>query len=83
MKIVKYSQPNCVPCNTVDSFLKHLNLSVDEEVNIRDGNNIEKAMEIGIQSTPTLVLFDGNGNVIDRVSGMNHSKIQELFAKRG
>lgn len=83
MKIVKFVQPNCVPCNTMDGFMKHLNLIVDEEVNIREGNNFDKAIEIGIQSTPTLVLFDANDNVVDRVAGLNYPKIKELFAKRG
>lgn len=84
MKIVKFVQPSCAPCRMVDGFLKHLNLSVDETLDIAmDDKAFELAQSLGIRSTPTLVLFDDDGNEVDRVSGMNQEDIKSLFAKRG
>lgn len=83
MKIVKFVQPSCVQCRMVDGFLSHLGFKVDETLDIAvDDKAYELAMTHGVKSTPTLMLFDDEGNVIDRVSGMNNDGIKALFEKR-
>jgi protein-disulfide isomerase len=83
MKIVKFEQPSCTQCRILDGLLKYLNLSVDETINLLTEEDYDKARALGISSTPTLILFDDNGDVIDRVSGLKQDKIKEMFAKRG
>jgi thiol-disulfide isomerase/thioredoxin len=84
MKIVKFVQPSCVPCRMVDGLLSHLGLKVDETMDIVvDEKAFALAQELGIKSTPTIVLFDDEGNEVDRVSGMNQDGIKSLFAQRG
>lgn len=84
MKIVKFEQPSCVPCKMVDAFLQHIDQQVDEKVDIVvDEDGMDKAYLAGVKSTPTLILMDDAGNIIDRAVGMQHEKIKELFAKRG
>lgn len=84
MKIIKFVQPSCVPCRMVDGLLNHLGLKVDETHDIAvDDAAFELAQKLGVQSTPTIMLMDDAGNVVDRVSGMNQDGIKALFAKRG
>lgn len=83
MKIVKFVQPACVQCRMVDGLLSHLGLKVDETMDIAmDDKAYELAVSHGVQSTPTLMLFDDEGNLIDRVSGTNQDSIKALFAKK-
>ncbi|EJW13904.1 thioredoxin family protein [Paenibacillus alvei] len=83
MKIVKFVQPACVQCRMVDGLLSHLGLQVDEALDIAiDDKAYEFAVSHGVQSTPTLMLFDDEGNVVDRVSGTNQEAIKALFAKK-
>lgn len=84
MKIVKFVQPACAPCRMVDGLLKHLSLTVDETVDIVcDEKGLELAQSLGVKSTPTLILFDGDGKEVERVSGMNQDGIRSMFDKRG
>jgi len=83
-KIIKFEQPNCPQCRIVDGLMKHLNLVQDEKVDIVcDEGAMELIEKYNIKSTPTLILVDNEGNLIDRVSGANKDAIVELFAKRG
>ncbi|MCY9545318.1 thioredoxin family protein, partial [Paenibacillus alvei] len=70
-------------CRMVDGLLSHLGLQVDEALDIAiDDKAYEFAVSHGVQSTPTLMLFDDEGNVVDRVSGTNQEAIKALFAKK-
>jgi thioredoxin-like negative regulator of GroEL len=81
MKIIKFVQPSCMPCRMLDGLLSHLNLKVDETLDIAvDEKAFEYAQTIGVKSTPTIMLVDDNGTVIDRVSGINQEHIQKIFA---
>jgi thioredoxin-related protein len=83
MKIVKFVQPNCTPCKMVDGYLKASKLVADVELNLRtDEGALEYAQALGIKGTPTLVLFDDAGNVVDQVTGLQQEKIKDLFVKR-
>ncbi|TVX86004.1 thioredoxin family protein [Paenibacillus agilis] len=83
-KVIKFVQPSCVPCRVVDGLLNHLGLKVDESHDIAmDNAAFELAQKLGVQSTPTIMLLDESGNVLDRVSGANQDAIKALFEKRG
>jgi thioredoxin 1 len=85
MKIVKYVQENCTPCKMLNQTLERLGLEVDETIMLNDEESIEKAKkELNVMSTPTMILFDDNGNELDRVVGMiNVPKIIEFMKKAG
>lgn len=81
MKIIKFVQPSCVPCRMLDGLLNHLNLNVDETLDIAvDEKAFDYAQSIGVKSTPTIILVDDNGTVIDRVSGIDQEHIKKVFA---
>lgn len=83
MKIIKFVQPSCAPCRMVDGFLSHLGLTVDETLDIAfDESAFNLSQHFGVKSTPTMILLKDNGEEVDRVSGLNHEAIKELFAKR-
>lgn len=83
MKIVKFVQPTCAPCRMVDGYLKHVGFAVDETLDIMmDEKAFALANELGVRSTPTLVLLDDDGKEVDRVAGLNQDGIKALFEKR-
>lgn len=85
MKIVKYTQVTCTPCKVLEAMMKHNNLEADEAIvlDINKPETFEEAREFDVRSTPTLVLLDDNGVVIDKVAGVNQDLVKALFAKRG
>lgn len=83
MKLVKYVQENCTPCKMVEGFLNHIDATVDETVVLNSDEARDKVKELKVMSTPTMILFDDNGEEIDRVAGVGQGKIQKLVEMRG
>lgn len=83
MKLVKYVQTDCMPCKQVGLFLQHLGVEVDETINLDSPEEKEKVAGLNIMSTPTIVLFDDNGEELSRASGMNPPAINGLFVQAG
>lgn len=85
MKMLKFKQIICRPCQELDLFLQHeLEVSPDETY-VLDGekdSDREVAGMYAIQSTPTLVLVDDNGTELDRVVGTDREAVSNIFAKR-
>lgn len=74
--LLKLYKDNCVPCTTVDNFLKIQSVP-HESLNIMD--NIDLATKYNIMSVPVTILLDENGEEIDRANGFNPEKLSELI----
>jgi thioredoxin-related protein len=66
----------------LDAFLQHLGTSVDETIVLKEEKDFKEAREKkGIMKTPTMILYDDNGNEVDRVSGFSQNQIIEFLKK--
>ena len=86
MKLIKFEQNMCAPCKVLKNYLENeLKVQVDETVNLTtDGDSgFELAGMYGVMKTPTLLLIDDNGAVVDRFSGVDHNGVKAILAKRG
>ena len=73
-----YSQ-YCHNCPPVKDFLKKINIPGEEiDVSLDLGLNISR--EYNIMSTPTVILFDGNENIIDTVNCLED--LEKLIFKK-
>lgn len=77
-QLLKFSRPNCIPCQMVKNYLDDKNVTVDKEVNVYE--DAETANKYGIQSVPVLVLLDGE-EVEDMVFGYKPDEIEHLLNK--
>jgi thioredoxin 1 len=84
MKIVKFSRTVCGPCNVLNMMLNQMLVEVDETRLLDTDEALKEAEEkFGVMSTPTTILFDDNGNELERVTGINPPLISGLFEKAG
>lgn len=84
MKLIKFKQTNCTPCNILDDTLKREGFEVDKTINLTTGTSEEVALadSYNIMSTPVLLLIDDEGNEIDRVRGIELPKVMAILEKR-
>lgn len=78
--LVKFGASWCNPCNQAEKFLStkfkpHQYTSVD----VTESEDIAK--KYGIKNVPTFILFDPQGDIIDRFTGYNPKQIQEAISK--
>ena len=78
MKLLKFSQPSCAPCQMVSNYLKSKGVEY-EEINVHDEKNAELANKFNIQSVPVLVLVDDNGEFVDQAFKFNPAEIDRLI----
>lgn len=86
MKLIKFKQNNCTPCKMADSFITNdLKTEADETLILFSGDPraTELALEYGVMQSPTFVLIDDNGEVIEVVRGIGQTKLRGIFEKRG
>jgi thiol-disulfide isomerase/thioredoxin len=86
MKLLKFRQDSCPQCDILDNFLKFgAEVEVDEVINLTtDGEDAKDLANMyGVMKTPTLVLIDDKGIVVDTFSGTNPPASMEILAKRG
>jgi thioredoxin-related protein len=86
MKLLMFKQENCTPCKMADQFIKEeLKAEVDETLILSSGDKraIELASKYGVMQSPTFVLVDDKGEVIEMVRGVGQKKIRDIFEKRG
>lgn len=93
MKLFKFRQTVCRPCIELENFLNYELEVHPDQVYIMDDPDaekeeiaMEKASQFGIMNSPVLVLVDDNGVEVERVTGYNPSKADEvraLFEKAG
>jgi len=73
-KLIKFGASFCNPCNEAQKYLeknfdKKLFASVDVTI------NEDLAKEYNIKSIPTFILFNAEGEVVDRFIGLDTEKI--------
>lgn len=83
MKVIKFYQTPCVPCNMMADMLSGLGVKADEEYNVKEEKGMEMAGEFGVVKTPVLILLDDTGAEVQRYQGVGQTKVKEIFTKRG
>lgn len=78
MKVIKLSKPDCVPCQTVANFLQDNNVEYEEHDIYKEPELVEKYNLMGV---PVTILFDDEGNEVQRVVGFNPPQLNELISK--
>ena len=79
--LVKFSAKWCTPCKSLENVMINYSdqIKVDEIQNFDIEDNRDVAIEFGIRSVPTLVLFE-DGNEVRRKSGfMNIDQLKEFI----
>ncbi|EOO11349.1 hypothetical protein [Bacillus cereus] len=83
MKVMKFYQTPCTPCNMLVDTMSRLGVTADEEYNVKEEKGMEMAGEFGVVKTPVLILLDDTGAEVQRYQGVGQSKVTEIFTKRG
>lgn len=83
MKVIKFFQKPCVPCNMLEDILNGLGVKPDESYNVKEEDGMEKAGEFGVIKTPMLILLDDNGKEVQRYQGVGQTKVREILTQRG
>ncbi|MFI2856941.1 thioredoxin family protein [Paenibacillus sp. JSM ZJ436] len=78
MKLLKFYKENCAPCKSVDSYLKTLNADYQE---VHAFNEPDMSAKYRLNSVPTLILIDDEGNEVSRSIGFKPEEIKELVAQ--
>ena len=68
-KIVRFTASWCSPCKMLAKNLEEADLQFPIEVVDIDVNS-DTAIEYGVRGIPTLIMFDDDGNVSKRVTGL-------------
>ncbi len=68
-KIVRFTASWCAPCKMLAKNLEEANLQFPIEVVDIDVNS-DTAIEYGVRGIPTLIMFDDDGNVSKRTTGL-------------
>lgn len=76
MKVIKFEQPNCVPCKLVSEFLDG---KVEYE-KISAFDDPDKAADFGVMSVPVVVVLDDNGTEIARTTGYKENELNNIVA---
>ena len=76
--ILKFSRVGCTPCKIMSNFLQDKGVQY-KELDVEE--DAQLAAKFGIASVPTLLLVNGDDEVLDRVVGFNPSDIEELLSK--
>lgn len=82
-KVIKFYGNTCAQCKLLDAFLEGEGLKADEVISTDE--NPEKAFEFGLMGQPTLIVLDESGKEIDRMTGYNPGRTDEvrsLFQKK-
>jgi thioredoxin 1 len=75
MTIIKFQQPNCVPCKSVSDFLD----GKVEYKTIDAFENPDICMSFGIMSVPVVILLNDEGKEIKRSNGYKPTELTEII----
>lgn len=80
MKLTVYSMQNCQPCKQLKQVLKEVNLDgfTLEELDVHEVGR-EWLMKVQVKGAPTLILYDDQGNEVQRKTGVVTKKQLETF----
>ncbi|WP_033827369.1 glutaredoxin family protein [Bacillus andreraoultii] len=76
MKIIKFSKPNCVPCQTVEALLKANGVKYEEYSIFKEPAVIE---QYGLTGVPVTILVDDQEKELKRVVGNNPPALHQLI----
>lgn len=68
-KIIRFTASWCAPCKTMAANIEEANFDIPIGV-IDIDENSDVAIEYGVRGIPTLILFDDDGNVSKRTTGL-------------
>lgn len=78
MKLLKFEQPDCVPCKMVTRMLEQQGIKAEV---INPLEDLEAKNKFEIMGTPTLILLNDDGEEVERIVGFNPPAIFALLAK--
>lgn len=78
MHLLKFEQPNCVPCKNVGDYLDGLNITYSKVIPFNDP---DLAMKYKVRTVPVLVLIDNDEKEIGRTIGFKPNEIDGLIQK--
>lgn len=81
MKVYKFSASWCGPCKQLSALIDTLDQKPDI-VEIDIDNDVELASKYQIRGVPTMLKVDNNGNVVDRIVGMQTKAKLELWLNK-
>lgn len=76
MKLLKFYQPSCIPCQSVESYLQDKGIIYDS-VNVHESPEI--ASEYGVLGTPVTILLNDDGIEIQRSIGYRPEELEEMI----
>lgn len=80
MKILKFEASWCGPCKSMTKLMEGMQIPIPVE-RIDVDENMELAKTFGIRGVPTLVLVDGNGKEVRRITGSTTKEhIESLYS---
>ena len=95
VKFINFTKESCGPCGLVKKYFKSIKDSrtdLIEEVDLDDFSgvpipqeNLDLAKKYGVTATPVLVVIDGDGTMMEKVTGGMEitQNIRKLFDKYG
>lgn len=84
MKLIKFTQTTCQPCNILEQMLGMMGAAVDESRLLDTPELLAEAeKEFNVMSTPTLLLLDGEGQEVDRAVGVHPPTVTRVLTAAG
>lgn len=81
-KIVKFYSDSCVPCKAMspifDEIIDELGFYY-ESLNISDPDNRQQALEAGVRSVPSFVVYTEQGEVLSRSGVMSKEALKSFI----
>lgn len=74
-----FTSQYCHNCNPVKNFLNSLHVS-GEEVDVSTDFGINIAKDYNVMSTPTVILFDKNDNIVSKAFSVD--ELKKVFSKK-
>jgi len=79
VKIIEYTSKTCPKCKQLELMLKDYNVNV-EKINTSTDEGFEDAVNNGVLSIPTLILYE-NGKEVNRMVGNNPERLRRFMTK--
>lgn len=84
MKLIKFAQTVCGPCNVLTMMMNQMGAEADEVRMLDSEELLEKAQkDFGVMSTPTLLLLDDEGNEVARAVGVHPPTVAGVLTQAG